>query len=257
VTPERIAVIGRGGTGKTSFTALLARHFIDEGETPILLVDLDSDMNLAEMVGVDLEAAGKSTVSELLLDTMERENDGTDRPQPFPLEKLEARIWGEGLYEGEGFDLLTLGVKWGEGCYCTPNKAMRMALEGMMRSYRHVIIDSPAGLEQLNRRVTPEVDDIFDIIDPSSKAFDHVKRSRRLLTELNLACKRFFVVGNFRFPEGWEGEVEARTGERYLGKLAADVALGDAVLRGESLLSLPLDSVARRSAEAILAKAGY
>lgn len=254
---ERIAVVGRGGTGKTSFTALLAKHFIDKGETPILLVDLDPDMNLAEMVGVDLAAAGKMTISELLLDTMERESDGTDRPQPFPLEKLEARIWGEGLYEGEGFDLLTLGVKWGEGCYCTPNKAMRMALDGMMRSYRHVIIDSPAGLEQLNRRVTPEVDDIFDIIDPSNKAFDHVKRSRKLLDELNLSCKRFFVVGNFRFPEGWEAEVEAKTGERYLGKLTADNVLAEAVLRGESLLRLPGESAARRSAEVIFTKAGY
>jgi len=254
---ERIAIVGRGGTGKTSFTALLAKHFIEKGETPILLVDLDPDMNLAEMVGVDLAAADKMTVSELLLDTMERESDGTDRPQPFPLEKLEARIWGEGLYEGEGFDLLTLGVKWGEGCYCTPNKAMRVALEGMMRSYRHVIIDSPAGLEQLNRRVTPEVDDIFDIIDPSSKAFDHVRRSRKLLTELNLSCKRFYVVGNFRFPEGWEAEVEGKTGEKYLGKLAEDEVLAEAVLRGESLLDLPSDSSALRSVEAVLDKVGY
>ena len=93
---ERIAVIGRGGTGKTSFTVLLAKHFIEKGETPILLVDLDPDMNLAEMVGVDLESAGKSTISEILLDTMESESDGTDRPQPFPIEKLEARIWGRG-----------------------------------------------------------------------------------------------------------------------------------------------------------------
>ena len=254
---ERIAVVGRGGTGKTSFTVLLAAHFLEKGETPLLLVDLDPDMNLAEMIGVDLEAAGKSTVSELLLDTMERESDGTERPQPFPLEKLEARIWGEGLFEGKGFDLITLGVKWGEGCYCTPNKALMMALTGMIRSYRHVIIDSPGGLEQLNRRVTPAVDDIFDIIDPSQKAFDHVRRSRRLLGDLNLLCKRFFVVGNYRFPEDWEAEVEAKTGERYLGKLASDDDLARAVLRGESLLNLSSVSTARRSAEAIFRKAGY
>jgi CO dehydrogenase maturation factor len=254
---ERIAVIGRGGTGKTSFTALLAKHFIEKGETPILLVDLDPDMNLAEMVGVDLEAAEKSTISELLLDTMERESDGTDRPQPFPLEKLEARIWGEGLYEGEGFDLLTLGVKWGEGCYCTPNKAMRIALDMMLRSYRHVIIDSPAGLEQLNRRVTPEVDDIFDIIDPSNKAFDHVRRSRRLMEELNLACRRFFVVSNYRFPVGWETEVGEKTGERYLGKIASDDALAEAGLKGESLLKLSRDSAAYISVEAIFREVGY
>ena len=254
---ERIAVIGRGGTGKTSFATLLAKHFIEKGETPILLVDLDPDMNLAEMVGVDLEAAGKSTISELLLDTMARESDGTDRPQPFPLETLEARIWGEGLYEGEGFDMLTLGVKWGEGCYCTPNKAMRIALDGMLHSYRHVVIDSPAGLEQLNRRVTPEVDDIFDIIDPSSKAFDHVRRSRRLMGELNLTYKRFFVVGNYRFPLGWEAEGAEKTGDRYLGKIASDDTLASVVLNGESLLKLPVNSAAYLSVEAILHEAGY
>jgi CO dehydrogenase maturation factor len=254
---ERIAVIGRGGAGKTSFVALLAKHFIDKGEAPILLVDLDPDMNLAEMVGVDLEAEGKSTVSELLLDTMEKESDGTERQQPFPLEKLEARIWEEGLYEGEGFDLLSLGVKWGEGCYCTPNKAMRIALDGMLRSYRHVVIDSPAGLEQLNRRVTPEVDDIIDIIDPSKKAFDHVKRTRRLLNELNLVHKRFLIVGNYRFPENLTTEAEEKTGERYLGKIALDESLEEAVLKGDSLLKLLQDSAARRSAEAIFRKAGY
>ena len=254
---ERIAVVGRGGTGKTSITALLAKHFIETGETPILLVDLDPDMNLAEMVGVDLEAEGRSTVSELLLDTMERESDGTDRPQPFPLEKLEARIWAEGLYEGKGFDLLSLGVKWGEGCYCTPNKALRMALEGMLRSYSHVVIDSPAGLEQLNRKVTPEVDDMIDIIDPSNKAFEHVRRTRRLLDELDLHHRRFYVVGNYRFPEDWEAEVEGRTGEKYLGKIASDPSLAERVLRGESLLDLPHGSPAYRSAATIFGKAGY
>jgi CO dehydrogenase maturation factor len=254
---ERITVVGRGGTGKTSFVALLAMHFIEKCETPILLVDLDPDMNLAEMVGVDLETEGKSTISEILLDTLDRESNGTENPQPFPMEKLESRIWEEGLYEGEGFDLLSLGVRWGEGCYCTPNKAMRIALDGMLRSYRHVIIDSPAGLEQLNRRVTPEVDDIFDIIDPSNKAFDHVKRTRRLLTDLDLAFKRFFVVGNYRLPGNWEAEVERRTEERYLGKIALDEYLEEAVLRGDSLLRLPKNSAARLSAEAIFCKVGY
>ncbi len=254
---ERIAIVGRGGTGKTSFAALLAKHFIEKGETPILLVDLDSDMNLAEMVGVDLIAAGKSTISELLLETMERESDGTDRPQPFPIEKLEARIWEDGLYEGRGFDLLSLGVKWGEGCYCTPNKAMRIVLDEMLHTYRHVVIDSPAGFEQLNRRVTPEVDDVIDIVDPSNKAFEHVKRVRRLIDELSLVYKRFFVVGNYRIPENWEAEVEEKTEEKYLGKIAFDESLEEAVLRGESLLRLPRDSAARRSVEAIFRKAGY
>ena len=254
---ERIVVVGRGGTGKTSFTALLAKYFMEKRETPILLVDIDPDMNLAEMVGVDLEEAGKSTVSELLLDTTMRESDGTDQPQPFPLEKLETRIWGEGLYEGEGFDPISLGVKWGEGCYCIPNKALGLALQGLLCSYRHVLIDSPAGLEQLNRRVTPEVDDIIDIVDPSNKAFGHVKRTRRLLDELHMTYKRFFIVGNYRFPAELEAEAEEETGEMYLGKIAPDDSLAYSVLRGESLLKLPQNSAAYQSALAVFRRASY
>ena len=61
--------MGRGGTGKTSFVALMARYLIENGATPLLLVDADPDQNLAEMVGVDLESAGRKTIAELLSET--------------------------------------------------------------------------------------------------------------------------------------------------------------------------------------------
>ena len=57
---KRIVVMGRGGVGKTSFTALVTKFFIEIGETPLLLVDVDPDQNLAEMVGVDLKEEGIS-----------------------------------------------------------------------------------------------------------------------------------------------------------------------------------------------------
>jgi CO dehydrogenase maturation factor len=36
-----IVTMGRGGTGKTSFVALLTRYLIERGETPVLLIDAD------------------------------------------------------------------------------------------------------------------------------------------------------------------------------------------------------------------------
>ncbi len=51
---KTLVTIGRGGTGKSSFTALMAKCFIESGQSPLLLVDADPDQNLAEMVGVDL-----------------------------------------------------------------------------------------------------------------------------------------------------------------------------------------------------------
>lgn len=96
---SKIVTIGRGGTGKTSFTALIAKYFIEIGATPILLVDTDPDQNLGEMVGVDLEKESKHSITELLYATF-MEQGGTTIGIP-PSERIENRIWSEGLYEAD------------------------------------------------------------------------------------------------------------------------------------------------------------
>lgn len=228
---------------------------MEKGETPILLVDADPDENLREMVGIEVEDG--RTISDLLAETLAEEDDGSRGPQPFPLEKVEYRIWEEGLYEGEGLDLISIGAKWTEGCYCVANETLRIVLENMLRSYRHILIDSPAGLEQLNRRIAPRVDDVFDIIDPSQKALSHIEKARRLLMELKIDFRNFYVVGGYRLPEGWGADVEARTGLRYLGKISIDSAVEEYVLHGGSLIELPRDSPAYASLRRVAELAGY
>ena len=247
--------MGRGGTGKTSFVGLMTKYFIEIGETPILLIDADPDQNLAEVVGVDLENEGKMTISELLVETF-LEEGGTTVGIPPP-ERIEAKIWEKGLYEGEHFDLIAIGPKWVEGCYCLPNAALKRASENLVKTYKHVIVDSPSGLEHLNRRITSTVDDIFDIIDPSKKSFDHVRRAYRIAREVNIIFKRFYVVGGYRFPESLKDEVEKRTGMEFLGKIAFDRGVEEYILDGRSLLDLPDSSPAYRSVKAIMRKAGY
>jgi len=78
------------------------------------------------------------------------------------------------------FDFIAVGTKWVEGCYCLPDAALKGALGSLTKNHRYVLIDSPAGLEHLNRRITSKVNDIFDIIDPSKKSFDHVERAYRV-----------------------------------------------------------------------------
>jgi len=175
---KTLVTMGRGGTGKTSFTALMAKHLIETGQTPILLVDLDPDQNLAEMVGVDLEKEGVKTIADLISETFIKRGGTTTGIAPT--ERIESRIWEDGLYEGGAFDLIAVGTKWIEGCYCLPDSALKGALAMITKNYRYVLIDSPAGLEHLNRKVASRVDDIFDIIGPSHKSFEHVKRAYRM-----------------------------------------------------------------------------
>lgn len=250
-----VVVMGRGGTGKTSFVALMTKALIEAGVEPILLVDADPDQNLAEMVGVSLEDVGIKTISELLVETF-IEGSGTLVGVP-PAERIESRIWQAGIYEGDYFDLISIGTKWVEGCYCLPNVALKNALGKLAKNYKYVLIDSPAGLEHLNRRITSSVDDIFDLIDPSQKAFNHLRRALRIIKEVGISFRNFYVVGCFRFPRDLEPGVCKELGIKYLGKVAYDRNVEEYVLKGRSLLEIPSDSPAYISVKEILSKAGY
>ena len=252
---KTLVTIGRGGTGKSSFTALVTKAFIESGQAPLLLVDADPDQNLGEMLGIDLKEAGKSTISELLVSTF-IEQGGTIVGVP-PAERIENRIWENGLYESKNFDFLAVGTKWVEGCYCMPNAALKGALESLTKNYKYILVDSPAGLENLNRRITSNVNDIFDILDHSKKSFDHVKRAFKIAKEVDMKFDNFYLVGGYRFPAELRKQAEADLGFKFLGKIAEDEDLDEYVLDGKSLLDLPVDSEAYVSVKAILKTLGY
>jgi len=252
---KTLVTMGRGGTGKTSFVALMTKYFIEIGDTPLLLVDVDPDQNLGEMVGIDLEEAGKNTISELLVETF-LERGGTTVGIP-PTDRIEGKIWAKGMYEGDYFDFIAVGTKWIEGCYCLPDAALKRALETLTKNYRYVLVDSPAGLEHLNRRITVRIKDVFDVIDPSKKSFDHVKRAHRVAREVKIDFENFYVLGGFRFPEHLANEARKATQLKYLGKIAYDEKVEEYVLSGESLLDLPSYSPAYLSVKRIMEKAGY
>jgi CO dehydrogenase maturation factor len=247
---KTIVTMGRGGTGKTSFVALMAKYLIDKKATPILLVDADPDQNLAEMVGVDLENAGKRTIAELLSETFIEKGGTTIGIAPS--KRIENRLWEQGLYEGENFDLFAVGTKWVEGCYCLPDAALKNALASITRQYRYILIDSPGGLEHLNRKIASDVDIIFDVMGPSNKSFAHVRRAHRVIQEVGIQFDRFFVLGGYGFYGNIDARVTDGTGLPYGGKIEADPFVAEQVMAGKSLLETPPESPAFRSISAIL-----
>ena len=252
---KTLVTIGRGGTGKTSFVALMTKCFIEAGVAPLLLVDADPDQNLGEMVGVDLKEVGKKSISELLVDTFIKKG-GTTVGVP-PTERIESKIWSDGMFESKNFDFIALGTKWIEGCYCMPNSALKGALESLIKNYKYVLIDSPAGLEHLNRRITSKVNDIFDILDHSKKSMDHVKRAHRIAKEVDMQFDNFYLIGGYTFPAELGVHAETALNFKYLGKIAADATLDEYVLEGKSLLELPSDNAACVSVKKIMKTAGY
>ena len=246
---KKLVATGRGGTGKTTFTALTSRFLTP----PMFLIDLDPDQSLAEMLGINLKNEGIKTISEALFDVVAARREGTGGTMSVQ-DRIEFLLNSQCLYEGRNFDLFVLGTKLTEGCYCAPDAIVSGAIPKVIDSYQYVMIDSPAGLEHLNREVVSDINDLFVIIDPSSKSLKHIERIKNITGAIGITYNHFYLVGNFRFNKEAEKKLEG-TGGTYLGKIEYDPALAQYNLSGRSLLELPEDSPACASVREILRKA--
>ncbi|WP_291322365.1 AAA family ATPase, partial [Desulfonatronospira sp.] len=52
---KTIALVGKGGTGKTTLSSLIIRFLIQEGRGPVLAVDADSNSTLNLSLGVEVD----------------------------------------------------------------------------------------------------------------------------------------------------------------------------------------------------------
>jgi len=249
---KTIVITGRGGTGKTTFTALAARFL--QGSK--LLIDADPDQCLGVMLGVDLPASGVRTVSEALYEIQKGQLSPQMKAMPLA-EKVEYLLQLSCLYESKQFDLLTLGVKWTRGCYCAPNDILRALIPRLAGAYEVTIVDSPAGLEHINRRVVTQAHDVFAVVDPSGKALRNAELVRSLSGPVGFTYENLYLVANHRFPENQVHRLREVQGASYVGKMAHDQAVGEADWQGRSLLELPADSPACASTARILSRAGY
>ena len=247
---KRIVSTGRGGTGKSTFVALASRYL----SPSMLLIDLDPDESLADMLGVDLEEQGVNTISDKLYDILEESKRG-GRDPGSALERMASIIERDCLYKTNNtIDLIVLGAKLTKGCYCTPDDILKGAIPKMADKYSNVVIDSPAGLEHLNRKVLSEVDDFFIILDPSSKSLQHIGRVKDITSELRIKYNNFYLVANYNFNKDSQEFLENNS-EAFLGKIESDPEVAEYNLSGRSLLELPDNSPACISVKEILIKA--
>ncbi len=248
---KKIVCTGRGGTGKTTFVALATKYL----SLHPLLVDADSDQNLAELLGVDLQKEAVRTISDILFDIQKGKGSEELNSMPLP-DKLEYLLNADCLYESEKFDMISIGVKWTRGCYCSPNNLLRSIISKIAGSYEYTIIDSPGGLEHLNRRVISEVNDIFVVLDPSKKALNNIERIKKIASEIGIHFNNLYLIANYRFNEN-AVEYLKNINENYLGKIEYDPDLEEYNWSGRSLLDLAQDSPAFSSVKNIMTKAGY
>jgi CO dehydrogenase maturation factor len=242
-----LAMTGKGGVGKTILSALTIDWLLRQGETPILAVDADSNANLYEALGVDFGA----TVGGIREDARSQAQSlkGVSK-QEF----LELRVQ-EALVEQDGYDLIVMGRPEGRGCYCFANNVLRDVLDRLAQNYRHVVIDSEAGLEHVSRRTLLSVDRLIMVSDCSVRGVHTTGRISALADEVQLEVKERGLIVN-RVPDGElpsvvRREVEA-TGLPLLATVPLDSNIAALDAAGSAIAAIPQDSPARMAVEAML-----
>lgn len=244
--PYSIGLAGKGGTGKTTVSGLLIKYLVEHGKIPVLAVDADSNANLNEVIGLN--------VNETLGDAREEMKKGvaTGMTKDIFMEmKLE-----QAVVESQDFDLIVMGRPEGAGCYCAANTLLTQYLERLIDNYAYVVIDNEAGMEHISRLTTNDIDLLLMVSDASRRGIKSAARITELTDELGLNIERKLMIVNQAKEEQLEA-IEKIINEFNLdliGIIPEDIQVRDFDLQGKPTIELDMESGALRAAFDIFRK---
>ena len=235
----KIAVSGKGGTGKTLLSGTLASYFAKKG-FKVMAIDADPSPNLALTLGIPVEEANKILpISENaeLLDAKTR----TDYPGVYKLHfTVDDIIKENGMKSPYGVNLLVMGTikTAGGGCACGANAVIRELLRHLIVDLDEVVIvDMEAGVEHMGRGTASQVDIMLIVADSSRKSLEIAKKLSRLAHEAGI--KKVLIVGNrVRDPE--EKELITNFTEKNGLPLLALIPYDDTVVKADRAGEAPL-----------------
>jgi len=244
----KIAVGGKGGVGKTTVTALLARCIADMDKNKrVITIDADPVSNLAAGLGID-ETEPITPVAELsdLIAERTGAKPGT-MGGFFSLNPKVDDIPDRFSKERDGVKLLVMGTvqQGGSGCIC-PESTILKALMNHLVLFRDevVLMDMEAGVEHLGRGTSGAMDALIIVVNPGKRSRVAAEKIRRLGTDIGI--KTIYVLGN-RIKTGEDKEIitESMKDFHILGFLEETEEISNADRLGtrpyENIADVPAD----------------
>lgn len=184
----RIALAGKGGAGKTTISATLARLAARDGRS-VVAIDADANPNLGVALGVDpaLAAAVRAVPAQLV--SRRIGGSGLTAPVDEVVQQYAAR-------GPDGLRLLGMGAPAhaDEGCLCSAHAVVSSLLEDLGAPDRLVVVDMEASPEHLSRGTVRHVDAVCLVAEPYYRSLETVRRMAALVAELPV--QRVAVVAN-------------------------------------------------------------
>jgi CO dehydrogenase maturation factor len=249
----KLAVSGKGGVGKTTFSSLLIRTLNQAGKR-VLAIDADPDANLAAGIGIK-NAANIVPIAEMKELVFERTGARPGTIGGFF--KLNPRV--DDLPDAlsatlENIKLMRLGgvKKGGSGCICPESTLLRaLVMHVVLGRDEVVVMDMEAGIEHLGRATAKAVDKLIIVVEPGRRSIDTAEHIRRLAREIGLDA--IAVVGNkIRGPNDREFLQNHLNDFEFLGFLPYDDALIEADLNGVS--PYDVDAASKDRVQSMIAK---
>ncbi len=189
----KLGVVGKGGVGKTTISALIAETFASRGKR-VVAIDTDSNPNLGVSLG--LGAVDAEAVPVVPRSVAAGPGAGIDGAELLATYGRETPA-GVTLLSAMRVD------QAGAGCTCSSHAAVRSMLRDVLDDTADVtIVDMEAGLEHLSRSggTLAYADVLLMVMEPSRKSVLTAARTMALANELGIP--RCLGVGNkARLPE--------------------------------------------------------
>ncbi|MBW2273335.1 MAG: AAA family ATPase [Deltaproteobacteria bacterium] len=235
-----LAVCGKGGVGKTAFTAMMSKVLMDsEDAGNLLLIDADPAKGLT--IALDVEV--KRTMGEVREEIIEASRRATQEEKQQLSEMIDYMVL-EALTEYERFGLLAMGRSESKGCFCPVNTILRGMIEELSGNFDTILIDGEAGVEQINRQVMRRVDTLIIVSDATSRGLQTASLVKQMVEDEGvIQCGRLgLVLNRVQGNEELVEEAAAKVGVEVFGYIPQDEAIAYHDLVGKPLTELPPDS---------------
>lgn len=233
----KIIICGKGGCGKSTTAALLAKAYQREGRN-VLVVDSDeSNYGLYRQLGLDLPEdfthyfGGKKGAYRVFDDkgyVFDEKWNISDIPREF--------LTGDG-----NLHLMAIGkiAEAEEGCACGMGFTAKMLLDNLETGENDVVIvDTEAGVEHFGRGLDRFADVILMVIDPS---YESIRLSEKVYDMAQALDKPVYFILNKADAEQAEiTKAALREKEAVIAVIPADPQIIMAGLKGVALeLEMP------------------
>jgi len=232
----KLAVCGKGGVGKTTFSGMLMALFASEGYS-VIGIDADPDPHLSSVFNIPLNEITPITDLKDLIDEKVGKDGGLMKLNPNV-----ADIPEKYALKHKGIKLLVLGSKsGGEGCFCRENVLVKRLVGHLLTQEKEVVIlDMAAGIEHLTRGTAQLVDALIIVVEPYSGSIDTAKKVQKLSEDLKI--KNLFLVLNKITDEDEKNFIYSQLEDLpLLGSIPFDLKVRNASLKGISPVEIESD----------------